>query len=204
MAGYLLLLKEEYIWIYCVQVQKNFEHLTDYKYHFVIGRKGEAIEFDLTFNETDFHHLAGLHKLKDNDFIRTSSRKKIFERILNEVITEKTIQKSVFYSEIKDRLYSLNKLEELLDDNVTIFRFYKNNKFATKINADYILKCGNETNTVFVFIIKNAQNMHCVSQFPMENIDYSKHQTKFTILLKEKIYVPTQDVVLFYKNPAYK
>jgi hypothetical protein len=42
-----------------------FQKLLSYEYHFVIGRKGKMKEFYLNFNKADFHHLVGLHKLKD-------------------------------------------------------------------------------------------------------------------------------------------
>ena len=42
-----------------------FEQLLVYEYHFVLGRKGTLKEFYLSFEKTDFHYLAGLHKLKD-------------------------------------------------------------------------------------------------------------------------------------------
>ena len=42
-----------------------FQRLLEYEYHFVIGRKGQLREFKLGFDRADFHHLVGLHKLKD-------------------------------------------------------------------------------------------------------------------------------------------
>ena len=43
----------------------NFEKILAYQYHFVVGRKGLSREFLLNFDEADFHHLVGLHKLRD-------------------------------------------------------------------------------------------------------------------------------------------
>lgn len=43
----------------------NFEKILAYQYHFVVGRKGISREFLLNFDEADFHHLVGLHKLRD-------------------------------------------------------------------------------------------------------------------------------------------
>lgn len=42
----------------------NYQKLMDYEYHFTLGRKGKLVELVLKFSESDFHHLAGLHKLK--------------------------------------------------------------------------------------------------------------------------------------------
>lgn len=53
-----------------------FQSLLVYEYHFLIGRKGQLKEFYLTFQKADFHHLAGLHKLKDIAQIQQGMRKK--------------------------------------------------------------------------------------------------------------------------------
>ena len=55
-----------------------FQALLIYEYHFVIGRKGKMKEFYLRFDKADFHHLLGLHKLKDIAQIQRGKREKIF------------------------------------------------------------------------------------------------------------------------------
>lgn len=44
---------------------KAFEHLLDTTYHIVIGRKGNTVTIDIAFKAEHFHHLLGLHKLRD-------------------------------------------------------------------------------------------------------------------------------------------
>ena len=44
----------------------GFHQLLTYQYHIVAGRKGRTIDFTISFDPSDFHHLAGLHKLTDN------------------------------------------------------------------------------------------------------------------------------------------
>ena len=51
-----------------------FQKLIDTQYEIIIGRKGQMSKIILNFSETEFVHLAGLHKLIDNDFFRTASR----------------------------------------------------------------------------------------------------------------------------------
>ena len=43
---------------------KAFEHLLDFQYHIIIGRKGKSVELNILFDSTEFHHLIGLHKLQ--------------------------------------------------------------------------------------------------------------------------------------------
>ncbi|MBR0100080.1 MAG: hypothetical protein IJJ71_11600 [Treponema sp.] len=60
-----------------LQCAKNYEQLLNCKYHFVIGRKGVLYDFELTFQKTDFHHLAGLHKLTDKRILQHNARNTI-------------------------------------------------------------------------------------------------------------------------------
>lgn len=99
----------------------GFNLLLRYKYHFVLGRKGKLKEFTISFEKSDFHHLAGLHKLKDNAKIQQGKRTDIFDSILTGEITLEQIQKSQFYNEMKERLEPLCLLEEFLDNNELIF-----------------------------------------------------------------------------------
>ena len=62
---------------------KAFDQLTRYQYHFVIGRKGQTLKFTVSFDPSDFHHLAGLHKLKDNVRLQTGQRSTIFRDVLD-------------------------------------------------------------------------------------------------------------------------
>ncbi len=69
-----------------MQCASGFQKLMDYEYKFTLGRKGKLTEIRLGFSDTDFHHLIGLHKLKDIDIAR-SNRSTIFHRILDGRIT---------------------------------------------------------------------------------------------------------------------
>lgn len=48
----------------------------------IAGRKGKTIEFTISFDRADFHHLSGLHKLKDNIRIQTGQREAVMLDIL--------------------------------------------------------------------------------------------------------------------------
>lgn len=61
-----------------------FERLTSYQYRFTLGRRGKLKEIVLGFNQTDFHHLVGIHKLKDINIAR-DNRQKVFRGILGGV-----------------------------------------------------------------------------------------------------------------------
>jgi hypothetical protein len=88
-----------------------FQHLLEYEYHFMIGRKGQMREFYLNFDKADFHHLAGLHKLKDIAQIQQGMRNRIFDRILSGEISLSLIEKSAYYGQMSQRILPLTGLE---------------------------------------------------------------------------------------------
>lgn len=82
----------------------GFQLLLKQQYYFVLGRKGQIKEFTISFEKSDFHHLAGLHKIKDNAKVQYGKRADIFDSILAGEITLEQIQKSEFYNEMKNCL----------------------------------------------------------------------------------------------------
>ena len=65
----------------------GFHQLLTYQYHIVAGRKGRTIYFTISFDPSDFHHLAGLHKLTDNVRFLTGKRANIMQEILSGNLT---------------------------------------------------------------------------------------------------------------------
>ena len=106
-----------------LQCAQEFQKLLPYEYRFTIGRKGKLVSFSITFEETDFHHLAGLHKLRDNARFTTGARNQIFKSILAGRLTLANAQSSVFYHDIESRFEPLAHLESFLDSNELIFRY---------------------------------------------------------------------------------
>lgn len=106
-----------------------------------LGRKGKLTEIILRFSDTDFHHLAGLHKLKDIGIAR-ANRSAIFWKILNGHISYDMLEKSQFLPNIKGRLSSLPYLESFLDGNQIIFRYNKKVYPYSAIEGEYLLKMG--------------------------------------------------------------
>lgn len=104
-----------------------YSNLLIYEYHFVIGRKGITKEFYLSFEKSDFHHLLGLHKLKDITQVQRGMRDKIFDQIIKGMISIELIKKSSYYEKMEERIIPLIGLEKMLDDNHIIFRYNEKN-----------------------------------------------------------------------------
>ena len=103
-----------------LECAEAFEQLLDVQYHIVLGRKNRLTELTLRFDPTEFHHLVGLHKLRDLRLAR-GNREKIFYQILSKTICMEDIKKSRYFPEIQDLMFFFDKIEYLLDSNKTVF-----------------------------------------------------------------------------------
>ncbi|WP_294430074.1 PBECR4 domain-containing protein [uncultured Treponema sp.] len=186
-----------------LQCAKNYEKLLDFSYHFVIARKGIKKEFSLTFQKSDFHHVAGLHKLRDIFAAQRGSREELFNDILNGSITQALIEKSEFYADVTARLEPLCHLEEFLDSNQLIFKYNENVRIYSQIKAEYLLEGILDAHTLYLFLgsrEKLEEKQMCRTFFPKTTIDYSCGQPRYTLLKKEKIRISDGTVVYSYSK----
>lgn len=179
---------------------QGFERLTSWQYHMIAGRKGKTIEFTISFDRADFHHLAGLHKLKDNARIQTGQREMVMLDILAGRLTLPQIQKSAFYGEMEPRLHPLSMLEQFLDSNDIIFRYNAKAHAFSLIQADYLLQNDFEGNPVYLFLAKrnNDDTQVCRTFFPKSGTDYAEGQPRYTLLRKEKRNLENGDIIIQY------
>jgi hypothetical protein len=185
---------------------QSFLQLCDYEYHYIIGRKGQTKQIILGFSPEDFHHLAGLHKIRDNDFLRTAKRQKVFNSILDGEITDEVLASSQYYTEIQDRIALVSKLETLLESSELIFRFSDRKlPFYSRIDADYLLECKLE-NTVYVFLIACSEENHyrCKSLFYKRTYDYTNGQERYTLLKTVKRNPNTMEETVLYCRPGFE
>lgn len=181
----------------CASVFKN---LINYQYRFTLGRKEKLKEITLGFSETDFHHLVGLHKLKDTKIAR-ANRSTVFNDILAGRVTYSEIAKSCFIEGIFSRLQAFPNLEALLDHNQLVFRYSKKVYPYSAIEGKFLLKMGDGTilDITFLFLDTAEQGLYyCRSFFPMERTDYTKTQMQYALLKKEKIDTRTGEVIVQY------
>ena len=179
-----------------------FEQLLPYQYHIVIGRKGKILEFTLSFDRADFHHLAGLHKLTDNVRFLTGKREVIMQEILSGKLKLSHAQQSAFFRQMEPRLKPLAHLEECLDSNEMIFRYNSKVHTFSVIQADYLLQNNFEGNPVYLFLVcrKGADTQVCRTFFPKTEKDYAKGQPRYTLLKKEKINLYTGKTIVQYER----
>lgn len=178
----------------------NFNHLLSYQYRIVIGRKGKLREFTITFDPADFHHLAGLHKLRDNVRFQTGKRDNILRDILSGKLTFQQASRSAFFQEMESRLRPLAALEAFIDSNELVFRYNAKANVFSAINADYLLQNSFEGNPVYLFLAQRAgaDTQVCRTFFPKTAKDYTEGQPRYTLLKKEKQNILTGEVEVQY------
>ena len=184
-----------------------FEALLNYEYHFIIGRKGQLKEFYLNFDRSDFHHLIGVHKLRDIAQIQQGMRGKIFDKILRGEISEDLIKKSLYYGQMESRIVPLTSLEEMLDGNNLIFRYNEKIQKFSLIKAEYLLEGKADNIPVFLFLgkrNKDEKEQMCRTFFRIGDKDYTIGQPRYTLLRKEKKNILTGEVVVQYDRLSLK
>ena len=188
----------------------SFQRLIGIKYHIVLGKAGKSVSFNLTFSEYDCHHLMGIHYLTDRPDRRSSAR--IFEELLASAEYRIHIASSDFWSKkLVDRIACTSILEQLIDDNQTIFRYNSRGAyFQSQINAEYLMANSNipisegDLRDVYVFLDKrdDSDDRFCRSIFPRTTRDYTIGQPKWTLLYKKK-YLPDGTESVLYHNKNY-
>lgn len=178
---------------------KSFENLLDKKYHIIIGRKGKSVDMELAFDIVDFHHLVGLHKLKNLRLSR-GNREKVFKDILDGHISFSDIEQSPHFNQIRNRIEPFSNLENILDDNRLIFKYNEKENSFSLIQAEYLLSTPYKSNDIYVFLDRKGtgNQFFCRSFFPKENKDFTIRQPAYTLLFKEKITISTGEKEVQY------
>lgn len=191
-----------------LEAAENFKKLFDIKYDILLGKKGKEVNIIVTFRNIDFHHLAGLQYIKDMPELNRS-RDKVFNDICTDSNLRKKIYNSAFFPKIEDRIKALIRLEALLDNEKLVFNYdYKKNK-TSKIKADLLIQASDENQVItFIFCEKNQKcntpaEVYCKSIFHKGNIDYTKYQSRYTVLKMKKISTPANTILKSFVNPNY-
>ncbi len=182
-----------------------YNRLCGIEYYIMLGRKGRSVSLRLAFTEDEFYHLAGFHKMTDVYKLRSESRDSIWQSALDGTLSDDELGKSYNYQVSLNRQRCIIKLEEMLDGDDLYFRFsdtkWSYGKKWSKIKAEFLIEYSDAGGTIFLFLDKEDDHYICRSIFPKEEIDYSRNQTKFTLLRKEKLYKETGNLTCLYEKP---
>lgn len=183
----------------------KFKSLLDINYVLTFGRKNKSYNIIITFNEDNFCHLAGLHKLIDMPHLKKGASAN-FNKILNRKLTYCEISRSHHINKIEDRLRILSKLESILNLENTNWKYCQSRvPFESKIKADFLIEHQDKFTTSYIFIKKNPSgNLYsCNSCFEFKRNDYTIGQTRITLLESLKFYKPTVSYELLYRRVGY-
>lgn len=118
----------------------EFQKLFNKDYYFTL-ENGKVIK--LYFASKHFHHLVGLHKLKDIPSVvdsKNNTPTSIFKNIMKDKIKYDTVSKSVFFNEIKDRIDNFHYINSMVFEKIVInFDNSKTPLNPSKIRSDIIL-----------------------------------------------------------------
>lgn len=177
-----------------------FFPLLDTEYEIILGRKDVSTALNIGFDKRDCYHLMGLQYLVDRPELNRD-RGKIFDAMRERSITLEQVESSDFYSQIENRIHFLPLLEELLDNNETVFKYNQKANCFSMIQANYLMKNHIEGRNLFLFLSLNKDNKYfCRSFFPQDQKDYTQNQASWTLLYKKKKYISTGKEVILYNH----
>lgn len=183
-----------------------FQSLQIYSLFLTIGRKGNSEEIKIIFDNSDFHHLAGLHKLTDINQVYKQNAKIVFKKIMKQEISYSNIENSSFIEQVKTRLTIIKSFKEIFSNPSTIFEFRKLVNPHSKIRWKYLLEFTYSDNIpayLFLDEYRNAPgNYVCVSNFDKE-LDYSFQQIRYTLLQVVATNESTKSSEVWYKSKSY-
>lgn len=164
-----------------------WDKLLNTSYQFTYGLKKCLHEIHLSFQSDQFAHLSGIHHATDIDLKIPYNKTNFLSLILSGALDETAIEKSCHWKDIKGRLESLIRLEEILDSDFTLYLFKKEQlPFYSDIEAKFMLKNNLTGDIVFLFVDGPLSDSFCRSIFSMQNRDYTLGQRKLGVLKKVK------------------
>ena len=192
---------------------QKYAELCYYTYDCTIARKNTAIDLHFTFSPYEFRHLAGLHRL-EHDRLRSNSER-VFKDILSCKLTLADLRQAHNWSaeseKILSRLEALSQLDTLMDEFLLLYGFSGEKLAAqtpplrTKIDADYLIKYQLPSGILPFSFRSSRRTATAGAHFFINNeLDYSRGQTKFTLLEKTKTNLRTGEQILLYRRSTYQ
>lgn len=176
---------------------KQFECLTGIQYRMLFGRKQTIIPVTLKFHPTNYYHLSGLHKIPN--LVGTTNSERIYNMILEGIITEDAAKNHEVYSTILDRIDILCRLEELLDSEHVTYKYLEKKNLTSRIKADLLIHGNLDADNAYFFAKvcgKDLNTYEGISTFKNNYTDYTYKQAKISILYKEKLTIKTNEKIV--------
>lgn len=180
------------------EAAKGFAKLKNIRYDLTITSAGKTMNISISFDNSHFHHIAGLHKLRDVDQLRLRRKRStamIFDEIMRGKISINTIKRSSFLTDnIVERIKLAGMLENIMDADNFLFSFdtrYGQARFSA-IPAKYVITDAERSIALYVFLTENDKSSYITRSLFRTATDYTAGQHRFTILSKDKVNIKTQ------------
>ena len=181
-----------------------FERLLKYEYEIVAGSKKTLLEMTLFFEREHFMHLIGLHKLTDLQ-IQRFRKERMYDMVMRDELTYDYIEKSVFFSEIKERIESFPILETALDSNELLIKYKQGFAQGTVIRASYIIIYNYGDVTIHYFVDRDEKTNRYFGKsfFGRSDDKFLRNQQTFKVLKLTK-YDKKENSRIILKNKRIK
>lgn len=138
----------------------QFKKLTNYHFKIVVSKNSLYKNITINFCESDFVHIAGIHKLKDKNHLIRGSKTNVFNLILTDDKLCKSLQNSYYLNDILLRLELCNNLKSILNKKIEIYSYHKNASNFSKIEADYVIRFYYKRQQCYLFLVKRDTTYH--------------------------------------------
>lgn len=181
-----------------------FERLLKYEYEIVAGSKKTLLEMTLFFEREHFMHLIGLHKLTDLQ-IQRFRKEQMYDMVMRDELTYDYIEKSVFFSEIKERIELFPILETALDSNELLIKYKHRFAQGTVIRASYIIIYNYGDVTIHYFVDRDEKTNRYFGKsfFGRSDDKFLRNQQTFKVLKLTK-YDKEENGRIILKNKRIK
>lgn len=181
-----------------------FERLLKYEYEIVAGSKKTLLEMTLFFEREHFMHLIGLHKLTDLQ-IQRFRKEQMYDMVMRDELTYDYIEKSVFFSEIKERIELFPILETALDSNELLIKYKHGFAQGTVISASYIIIYNYGDVTIHYFVDRDEKTNRYFGKsfFGRSDDKFLRNQQTFKVLKLTK-YDKEENCRIILKNKRIK
>lgn len=147
----------------------KYKKLTKYYCKITICKNLLYHNLFINFHESDFVHLAGIHKLKDMNHLIRGSKSNVFNKILTDELLCEKLEDSNYYQDIKTRLELCNSLTDILKGKFSLYSYKKNASNFSKIEADYVLRFYYKRKQCYLFLKNRDGAYHVCNSLICDN-----------------------------------
>lgn len=161
----------------------RFRLCTNKEVKIVISKKKQYKNICIDFHDSDFFHLAGLHKLKDKRNLLKGSKSRIFDNLINDNSLSEKLKTSKYYSDIEDRLLMVSDLQNILQkcNNIKVFSYKKNAAGFSKIEADYTIKFMYKQKQCYLFLNERNNNFYVCCSLIKEDRNFTLFNNQYKL-----------------------